>query len=134
MNKCFKLMIFGYSTSCLILIFWYYLLVFVIQTFLFMIVWLIVLNKACYRSQKCYFLGLTMATYARFIAGFMGNSLHVFRRNIALALSLNQFWSISLHITLRYAWLINNLGFICINNIFLMGFNPRVLILNWNLF
>jgi hypothetical protein len=45
-----------------------------------------------------------------------------------------QFWSNYLHITLQATLVFNNLGFICINNMFLIGFDPRVLVLNRNLF
>jgi hypothetical protein len=44
------------------------------------------------------------------------------------------FWFISLYLHLRMTTLDNNIGFIFINKMFLMGFNPRILILNQNLF
>ena len=42
------------------------------------------------------------------------------------------FWFISLYLHLRMTSLVNNLRFICINNIFFLGFNFSVLILNRN--
>jgi hypothetical protein len=50
-------------------------------------------------------------------------------KNIALA----WFWLVLFYLfgqTLSHAWLINNLVFICINNMILMAFNSRVLVLN----
>lgn len=44
------------------------------------------------------------------------------------------FWFISLYLHLCMTSLDNNIGFIFINNMFLMGFNPRILVLNQNLF
>jgi hypothetical protein len=66
------------------------------------------------------------------VAGF---SKSVFlKRTLSLPHDLDQFWSISLHPHLCYACLVNNLGFISINDKFLMGFNPKVLVLNPNPF
>jgi hypothetical protein len=47
---------------------------------------------------------------------------------------LDHVWSISLHIILPYAWITNNIVFICINNMFIIIFNLRVLVFNWNPF
>jgi hypothetical protein len=77
------------------------------------------------------FLGLTVVD---FISGYLLGSKVVFfmflEKTLHYPHDLDQFWSNSLHITLQATLVVNNLGFICINNMFLVGFDLRVLVLN----
>ena len=63
----------------------------------------------------------------------LGNVLRVIENKIVLAL---KFRSISAYFVAHnpHSWLLDNLGFIVINNMFFVVFNLSVLVLNRNLF
>jgi hypothetical protein len=58
--------------------------------------------------------------------GLLGNVLCFLGKIILLALWFGSFFINSLHKTLQSTWLINNLGFIYINNMFSVWFNSRI--------
>jgi len=87
-------------------------------------------KSSVFRGLEGHFLGLTVVGFLSMWLGFLSQVF--LKRTLSLPHDLDQFWSISLHPHLCYACLVNNLEFISINNKFLMGFNPKVLVLNPN--
>jgi len=85
-------------------------------------------------AKKCYFLGLTEDAFAGNFLGFLGMFFVFLERKLPYPLHSDHFLSISLYKILPYAWITNNIIFICTNNMFIMFFNPRVLVLNRNRF
>jgi len=69
-----------------------------------------------------------------FISGYFLGSKAMFFVLLGRTLPYTMIWTNSLHRTLQVTLLVNNREFICINNIFSVGFNPMVLVLNRNLF
>jgi len=82
-------------------------------------------------SKVVFFMFLEITShYPHDLDQFWSNYLHISH----YPHDLDRFWSNSLHITLQATLVVNNLDFICINNMFLVGFDPRILVLNRNLF
>jgi hypothetical protein len=77
---CFKLIVFGFGISCMILMLF-------ISSFyhicLIMVMWFVGTKEACFRGIKSHFLGL--AAWSLFL-GLLGSVLCVFEKNIVLAL------------------------------------------------
>jgi hypothetical protein len=68
-------------------------------------------------------LALTMPS---FISGhFLGFKIVFLERTLSWPHDLDWFWCNPLHRNLQATLLVNNLKFICINNMFLVGFKPN---------
>jgi len=91
-------------------------------------------KKNALEAKNLIFLGLIEAAFSGNFLGFLGMFFMFLERTFPLPLDLDHVWSISLHITLSSPWLTNNLVFIYTNNMSIMIYNLRVLVLNWNLF
>jgi hypothetical protein len=73
---------------------------------------------------------LVLGLITGFISGYFLGSKAMFFVLLGRTLPYTMIWTNSWHKTFPVTLLVNNIEFICINNIFSIGFNPRVLVLN----
>ena len=123
----FRLLVFGFDISCLILVFWCFLFLFF--WFKYVCVWyndFFGIKKACFRGQKCSFLGFAVVVSWLVFSWFLDNVFCVLEKNIVVdswfGPMLVHFFAKKKKKTLSYSWLTNNLVVLYINNMFIMIF------------
>ena len=121
----FRLLVFGFDISYSILVFWCGFF-FSFFRFKYVCVWyydFFRIKKACFRDQKCSFLGLTVVASWLVFSWFLVIVFCVLKKNIVVD---SWFGPMLVHFfakkTLLYAWLTNNLVVLYINNMFIMIF------------